>query len=296
MLSRERSPSPGLLLTASPTAKTQEEIARLSDRYAALFAEIRADLDELVDKGRMSRAIRLSERTGEHLNFNEYPAFFFGDLDASLVLAHLNPKQRNNAAMRFAGRPHIDSFEKYFDAFRRFGEHSYGPQSNGEHKSPFDHKQIRFLRPFGVIRFGDDTQENLRRVVDDKLQIELVPYGSSTFSGYRFPPETLREHFDRLMKVIAAQPRRYVIFCGAVFSRLLPPDTVLDEHDFHLTKADGSQTKNRARFANLRIPWQGRVLSAGLAHSFAQQGIPMDAYAKEVVARYQADDRGSGAR
>lgn len=254
------------------------------------FAEIRDDLDELVKTGCMSRAIRLSEVTGEHLNFNEYPAFFFGDLDASLVLVHLNPKQQNNDAPRFAGRPHIDTFEKYFDAFRRFGEHSYASQSTGEHKSPFDHKQIRFLRPFGVIHFGDDTQENLRRVVDDKLQIELVPYGSSTFSGHRFPPEALREHFDRVMSVIAAHPRRYVIFCGAVFAKLLPPGTVIDEHEFHLTKNDGSQSRNRVRFANLRLPWQGRVISAGLAHSFAQQGIPMDAYAREVVARYQADN------
>jgi hypothetical protein len=275
-----------MAMSGSVTSATREEIANLSERYGPLFAEIRGDLDELVDTGRMSRALWLTEVTGEHLNATTMPAFFFGDLDADFVLVHLNPKQPNFDATQPADRPQIDSFEKYFDAFRHFGEHAYGPRSSGEHKSPFDHKQIRFLRPFEVIAFGEDTRENLRRVVDAKLQLELVPYGSSTFSAHHFPPQALHEHFARVMNVIAARPRRYVIFCGAVFARLLPADTVIDEDAFHLMKTDGTPSAAQARFATVHIPWKGHEITAGLAHTFAQQGINMASYGAAVRARY----------
>jgi hypothetical protein len=275
-----------MALSASAGAATREELAGLSERYGPLFAEIRGDLEQLVDNGRMSRALRLSEVTGERLNATTMPAFFFGDLDAAFVLVHLNPKQPNYDAAQPAERPEIDSLAKYYDAFRRFGEHAYGPHSSGEHKSQFDHKQIRFLRPFDVIEFGETTSENLRRVVDCKLQLELVPYGSSTFSGHQFPPGALGEHFERVMNVIAARPRRYVIFCGAVFANLLPAGTVIDEDAFHLTKADGSPSAGHARFATLRIPWKDGEITAGLAHTFAKMGINMSSYGEAVRARY----------
>lgn len=188
----------------------------------------------------------------------------------------------------------------YFDAFRYFGAHSYGPGSTGEHKSQFDYKQVRFLRPVEVIDFTEgktlaDRRENLRRVIDDKLQLELVPYGSSDFSGRRFPSQLLRPHFERVMGVIAAHPRQYVIFCGSIFAKLLPSGAVGDEHAFDLTKKDGSEARQRSRFANLRIPWRGHTIAAGLAHSWAKKGIPMDAYAREILARYRSTPQQSSA-
>lgn len=90
------------------------------------------------------------------------------------------------------------------------------------------------------------------------------------------------------MRVITARPRHYVIFCGAVFAKLLPAGSAVREHDFHLTKTDRSQTKNRFYFAELRVPWEGREIHAGLARSWAQQGIPMGAHAEEIVARNSA--------
>jgi hypothetical protein len=85
----------GMAVSASVTAATREELAGLSQRYGPLFAEIRGDLDQLVDDGRMRRALRLSDVTGQHLNATTMPAFFIGDLDAGIVLVHLNPKQPN---------------------------------------------------------------------------------------------------------------------------------------------------------------------------------------------------------
>jgi hypothetical protein len=75
---------------------TKDQIERLSVRYSSSFAEIRKDIEELVSIGRMMRAKELSEATGQHFNDNELPLFFTGNLDSSLVLIHLNPKQSNN--------------------------------------------------------------------------------------------------------------------------------------------------------------------------------------------------------
>jgi hypothetical protein len=263
------------------------ELVHVQRRYQRLLDDIRIDLPELAANGRMRRALELSEASGEHVNHNEYPLYFTGDLDAAFVLAHLNPKQVDNSAPQMASIT-VQTFEEYFDACRWFGARNYGPDAAAGYSSRFDHKQVRFLRPFGVIDFTGDTREDLRRMVDDKLQVELVPYGSSSFSGERFPPSALRPHFERLMSVICAHPRRYVIFCGAVFEKLLPAGSITRQHTFRLPKADGSLTKGRVRFANLEIDWEGERIRAGLAHSWALQGIPMTAYATEIAARYDA--------
>ena len=55
-----------------------------------------------------------------------------------------------------------------------------------------------------------------------------------------------------------------MIFCGAVFSKLLRDDWITQEHHFRLTKGDGTPEKPTSRFCSLRIPWNGEVVRAGL--------------------------------
>jgi hypothetical protein len=117
-----------------------------------------------------------------------------GDPAARLVLVHLNPKHRNNDAPTYQGERWLPTFEQYWEHFQHFGERTCGPNSPRSWRSVFDHKQIRFLRPFGVIDFGADVWQNLERVIDHKLQLELVPYGSDTFSNSGFTPAILRPH------------------------------------------------------------------------------------------------------
>ena len=278
---------------ASVTQDTLQEIERYSARYERFFNEIRADLDELLATGVIGRARELSARTGQHFNDNQYPLFFTGDLDASFVLVHLNPKQPNESASKVPSPFPIRSFEEYFDACRHFGARMYGRSSPRTHRSPFDHKQLRFLHPFGVIDFveehkPEDRFTNLERVIDRKLQLELIPYGSDSFSVGGFTDDLLRPHYERIVQVIAAQPRDYVIFCGRVFEPLLA-DHVVEEHTFRLRKDDGTPERQASRFANLRLDYGGRTIAAGLAQSWSRQGIPMSSYAKEVRARYRGD-------
>jgi hypothetical protein len=234
---------------------------------------IRQDIEEFIATGRLSKAVELSAKTGQHFNHNEYPLYFTGKLDAKIVLVHLNPKQKNNYADVYKGALSLESFEDYFDYHQNFGMYKYGKATSRTHKSPFDHKQIRFLKQFGVINFvevetKEDVYTNLERVVDDKLQMELIPYGSDKFSSKGFPPEILLPHIERVLDVIAACPRDYVIFCGGVFEELFR-SSVTDIHEFKLTKNSGEPARNKARFANLRFEYNGRTILAGLAHTFA---------------------------
>ena len=275
---------------------TEQEIEDCAATYGRLLVEMRADIDEFLETRALSRARELSARTDQHFNHNGLPLFFTGDLDAPLVLVHLNPKQDDNTEPVFDGDLPIGSFEEYFDHCRHFGARAYGSGSPRSHRSSFDHKQIRFLRPFGIIDFVEehsivDRFTNLERVCDNKLQLELIPYGSATFSTVGFTSELLQPHYERIMAVIAARPRRYVIFCGAVFDKLFR-DHVVEEHTFNLRKQDGTAERQASRFAVLKLPYENTTITAGLAHSWARQGIPMSSYGDEIRVRYPATDSG----
>jgi hypothetical protein len=260
-----------------------------------LYREIERDLAELHQTGSIAAARTLAAATGQHFNSTQLPCYFFGELQADLVMIHLNPKQPNlphdvRQRPTLWGLPWPQTLPEYLDAFGQFGDRMYGASAPRTHRSPFDHKQVRFLRSFGdvelVADFHPDARyENLRRAIDHKLQLELVPYGSSTFAVTGFSAQVLHPHWARIMEVVVAHPRRHVLFCGQVFEKLLRPYLV-EVQRFHLAKGDGQPTAQLARFALLRIPWEGHVITAGLAYSFARQGIPMGAYAAECRRRY----------
>ena len=148
------------------------------------------------------------------------------------------------------------------------------------------------MKPLGAINFvheknPEDRFTNLERAVDHKLQMELVPYASNSFSTRGFTPAVVEAHLRRILATVAAAPRDYVLFCGTVFELVLSR-FVTRWHRFPLLKKDGEPTKQMYRFANLDLPYDGGRIRAGLAASWAQQGIPMTAYAEELRDRYHA--------
>jgi hypothetical protein len=252
---------------------------------------MRADLEEFLATGTVSGARRLTVATGQHFSADRLPQFFTGDLDAPVVLVHLNPKQAKVPMPPPAWQATIQTLEDYFDCYRHFGARMYGPSSPRTHRSRFDHKQIWFLRPLDVIDFVPghsraDRYINLERVIDHKLQLELVPYGSASFSARGFTPAVLGPHLGRILSTIATMPRWYVLFCGAVFTPLLG-EHVTRWHEFHLPKNDGTLERQRSSFASLLLPHEGGHIRAGLAPSWARQGIPMAAYAEEIRSHYE---------
>lgn len=270
------------------TTATAEEIAAYRPRYGWFFDEIARELDEFLATGTIARATDLALRTGQQLNAHQYPQFFTGDLDADVVLVHLNPKQ---SASCDATLP-IKTFEEYFDAFRHFGARMYGPGAARTHKSPFDRKQVRFLRPFGLIDFvPEDSKDadftNLERVVDRKLQLELIPYESNNFDSKAFSHEIVAPYLERILSVISARPRRFVMFCGKVFGPVLSRFVVEDHsYSFKLRKKDGADDRLMSSFAMVSIPFGRSHIDAGWCPSWSRQGLPMAAYGVEVRSRY----------
>jgi hypothetical protein len=68
---------------------------------------------------------------------------------------------------------------------------------------------------------------------------------------------------------------------------------LIDDRRFRLTKSDGIQTKGTFRFANLRIPRAGKVLSAAMAHTFPMMGLTgklMGAYGQACAERYRPEN------
>lgn len=243
-----------------------------------LLNEARTDVNELIAHGRIDRASELAHRTGVPFDSAYFPMYFTGAFESPLVLVHLNPKLSAQL-----GGPLYANFDAYYDQHRRFGYHHW--EMDLSYQSAFDHKQMRFLRPFGAIEFlpeieARDKRVNLARVIDKKLQLELIPYASPGFAARDFSIDLLQVHFERVLGTIAAFPRDYVIFCGAVFDELLKfsgCETFRSDHDFHLATKQGT-SKSEYRFSNVAFNYEGATLRAGIARSFAIQGIPMSAY------------------
>jgi hypothetical protein len=119
----------------------------------------------------------------------------------------------------------------------------------------------------------------LERVIDRKLQLELIPYRSPAFatSKIKRAGPLLDPHVQRLLSTIAAAPRDYVIFCGAIFDFVLSR-RIAERVDYEtcLLKRDGTKMRQRSRFTSVSLRTDARDLQAGIAQSWARQGMPMD--------------------
>ena len=93
--------SDGLPFDPRVTEETRNEIAAYRPRYGFFFDHIAAEVDEFVSTGSMSAARKLAAETRQPVNATRYPQYFVGDLDADLVLVHLNPKQADDSIEPF---------------------------------------------------------------------------------------------------------------------------------------------------------------------------------------------------
>jgi hypothetical protein len=237
------------------------------------------------EKGFCNEAKLLNEGVGFEYFDTANPHFFTGDITSELVLIHLNPKR--NLSDWNKKCDYID-FQSYWYSYERFGNKHYGKESKRTHKSSFDHKQIRFLKPFDLLPINsNDKFQNLENVIDGKLQLELVPFGSPNFSYHKIGIENLNPFIDRLLSIISTSPRKYVIFCGRVFEKLLS-DYIQNKttHSFKLTKKDGTLTKSEFHAINITIKNGNNIINACIAPQFSKQGCPVMEYGIKVKELY----------
>lgn len=243
---------------------------------------IQSNFIEWKESGKCKQAIELNKIIGKEYFCESNPHFFTGDLTADLVLVHLNPKRNKNkiSGKYDIDKPKFNSFEEYFDYFRYFGRYNYGENSGRTHKSPFDKKQIRFLKPLNALPFtGNDIYKDLEIVVDNKLQIELIPFGSDNFNYNEIGVKNIEPFIDNILSLIAIKERKHVIFCGRVFDNILNEYVSKKKiHEFKLQKTDGTLTKGDYHFIEVEIKHNNKLIKAVIAPQYAMQGMPIEQY------------------
>jgi len=174
-------------------------------------------------------------------------------------------------------------------AYRRFVE-------NAEFDN-FDYKQACFLLHWsnsginlikGNLSDKKIQQHNMVNVLNQKLQLELIPYGSNAIntsdllSAFALNHRLITPYLESLLDKIAEFPRTYILFGSRVFRYLL--------HAYHMQvkpiilKEMPEQkflniTKNSLGFTFMRLNWNEVDLNIGIAHSFARRDL-LNAYEK----------------
>jgi hypothetical protein len=126
-------------------------------------------------------------------------------------------------------------------------------------------------------------------VLMNKLQLELIPYPSATFEGLLSNKkaaiknyEVFIPHIERLLNIICAFNRKYVIFGAKQFYFLFQaynhvnPETVRFKVDKNF-KIEG--LKNSVNISLIEIRYKGQLIKAIIPHSFPRRDLP-NAYEK----------------
>lgn len=281
---------------------------------------LKIDFTELLNKGRITRAEYLSRELSSLLNkpiyFSHFgePHYPVQNFDAKTVFVHLNPG---------AGLGDTSTPEKFYSQrwnregfFRRFnltegagieevlkayktGWENYAHQRfivNNEFDN-FDFKQACFLLHWpdsgidlknGDLRDRTIQQYNSVNVLNQKLQLELFPYGSNTINtvqlvnAFNLKPELIAPFVEAMLDMITLHPRKYTLFGSRVFQQLfhayhlrVKPIIVVEKPEQKFQNI----TKNSLAFSLMRLQWNNTPFDVGIVHSFARRDLP-NAYDK----------------
>jgi hypothetical protein len=245
--------------------------------------------EEWKTTGKCSDAVRLNKLiSAEKKYFDESnPSFFYGDIQSSVVLIHHNPKRDKD----YKEIPcNHKNFGEFWDYYAFFGKNKYSALNKDEKRyGKFDLKQIRFLKPFNILPFKENNKNlNLEIVIDKKLQLDLIPFGSPSFEYSKIGKENIQPYFDRLFKLVLSAKRDYIIFCGVVFREIEIPGVIKTKiHKFKLIKKDGSFTNNEYEIINMEIDYKGERIHFSIAPHYAIQGLPIDKYGEKITELYK---------
>jgi hypothetical protein len=244
------------------------------------FDYLQKTTNEWINNGVCSDAEILNLEINEHYFDTSNPHFFTGDINAKLVMVQLNPKREKISFSKKA----TNNFEYFFDYYSNYGKYVYGEKSTKIFKSKFDQKLIRFLRPLDIIDLNDkDIFKNLENVVDQKLQIEFIPFGSPSFDYNIIPSHFLKKYLENILCLISSTQRSCVIFGGRVFSLILSPYIKERKvYRFKLQKTNGEISKNEYEIEKVEIYFEDKSFTAFIAPHFAIQGMPVEAYGRKL--------------
>lgn len=270
--------------------------------------QIKQDLAELYKGGEVSAAKSLKRLI--EVSTRGLPQHFVGNRNAKTVLVMLNPGQDVDGTNRNFrtqtndyNRTSAEAFvESYKSAKTNLGK------TDKDREDHFDIKQAAFLKAWkgsGVKLppgFPDDKKTFLkakRNVLVQKLQLELIPYCSSTFELGKGNLLPVFPFVETLLDEILAKKRTIVIFCAAVFERVFKAynkkvgETIFElketKHGLKSLKP-GGKLKGKCRLVTIRF--NGKTQRALIAHTFASQALSKAYKAMERYGEFCAETFG----
>lgn len=247
---------------------------------------IRKDFEEFEKSNKIQAAKELSKSTGIKFSSEEYPHYFFGNLESEVVLVHYNGKKTPESKEK----KHFNNFADYINYFKNYGLNKYKNTNIG--LNDLDKKQMYFLRPFRVIDFTyNNEREDVIRALDNKLQLELIPYSSEGMSSKDFKNKiVLKPYIENILQEIAVKDRRLVIFCGSIFKEVLKPYiSECKDYKIKVIKNDGKLVKNNLHYETIYLKYNKKVIKAGIADSFKINWLntnQMEQYSEECKKYY----------
>ncbi|HPQ35717.1 MAG TPA: hypothetical protein PK563_14585 [Tenuifilaceae bacterium] len=251
--------------------------------------KIKREYEEYLKIGYCKQAKELNECIGDEVFFDTHnPHYFTGKLDSKVVAVNLNPKRdkkhRSEKILK-------NTFDEFWDFYENFGKLKYETPKDKKADSRFDNKQVKFYKGAGLLDLIEEKGHadkfiNLKKVIDNKLQWELVPFGSPDFTFSKIGYKNLNPFLSAAIEAVILFPRDYIFFNGAVFRDLLNFENIelVSKHHFKLMKKDGTYTgKDDYEIINIII--NGKIKAAILSH-YAYFNTPLPDYGRKIIELY----------
>lgn len=149
---------------------------------------------------------------------------------------------------------------------------------------------INYIKPLQIIRFESDSiNKDLKRLKEEKLELDLVPFLSPNFSEDDFMCnyKLCKPLIERVLNDVFAYPRQYAIFIDGCFNKILAEYTEKSENiSFVLTSRNKPNQKFIAQFTRITLNFKNKRIIAGIAESFFDENldeIMIEKYGRETV-------------
>ena len=266
-----------------------------------LDKRIQKDLSELYNGGNTPGVIQdafgldglIQAKSGQtSFATKALPGYYTGKRDAKTVMVMLNPgmdvdKANNNLnceickrSMKNAGD--IDNYHKW--------SINYGLEDKSRQDN-FDLKQAFFLKqwvdtgislPANLCSNSKSDKQTLldakEIVLTQKLQLDLIPYASSSFGSFIKGKIGLVFPFvETLLKEIFSEKRKYVIFCSKKFARIFREYNKMNPGTFCFIRTDKIMIPNSAIMGSctkIHINYGKDSMDAIISNTFPSQALP----------------------
>ncbi|MCR5695631.1 MAG: hypothetical protein K6G73_01515 [Marinilabiliaceae bacterium] len=252
-----------------------------------LDERIRTDIEERLNGKEISAAKALAKFG---FSTKGLPGYFGGDRNAKTVFIHLNPGRRASEADNMWSEDVKNFNQTSVDAFLK--DLTYRCVNYGELDAArfdeFDVKQAAFLTPWKDCGIDLPQEPNWhdkntrleakKNVLCQKLQLELIPYASSTFDSIRGDEEKrlFLPFIDTLLDEIFAKPRLYVIFASAKFEELFKFYNTSKNSQTFVIPRETKKVLLKSTYASFKvieIHYNGKTQKALIARTFPSQGL-----------------------